>query len=463
MASKRLTPSVGLRSICIGLLLGIAFVSFEETILQALWLFIPMALFLFVIIIRFERRWVLFCVVAFFIIVGIWMYEMALPGSNSVIHYRQTTQFVEGTVINVRINEKSQKLRVNNLIFDDINVEDRIVIFAPIFPEYEYGDRILLKCDLQTPEPIDDFRYDRYLAGKRVYATCYSRSAPILLSKHQGNAVKGVLLQAREHIIKVNDRIFGEPHASLMIGLLLGEQRFTDAWEERFVRTGTTHIVAASGYNVAVVTFIIFALLTYFGVRRRRAFALILAAIAGYVILAGAEAAVIRAGVMGALVLVSQQLGRKSTMANVLLLTACIMLIVNPFLLRDDVGFQLSMLSTVGLIYFTPVLEKKFRFVPEMWSLRESVTATLAATLFTLPIVLLRFGRLSIISVVANVFVLPLIPYTMFFGVVAIVLGSISITLGMIVAGPAWALLYISLLIVETLSTLPFAIIEWPL
>ncbi|MBU1126234.1 MAG: ComEC/Rec2 family competence protein [Patescibacteria group bacterium] len=463
MASRRFTPAVGLRAISAGFLLGLALASYKEVINNYFWLLVFVAAILFLIIWRFEKRFIVFAITAFLALAGFWFYSANLPGTDSVASFVDQEFYLQGVVVDIKVTDKTQHLTLAELVLDNQPVADKAIVFSPLFPRLEYGDQVSLRCRLDAPQPIEGFKYDRYLAAKGIYATCFARSSPIVIAKGQGNFVIAQLLQGRQKVININDKIFGEPEASLLLGLLLGEQRFSDAWQDRFVRTGTTHIVAASGYNVAVVTSIVFTLLTFFGLRRPRAFALIIAAIFGYVILAGAEAAVIRAGVMGALVLTSAQLGRKSTMTNVLLLTASIMLLFNPFLLRDDVGFQLSMLSTIGLIYFSPYLVKHLKFIPETLAIRESITATLAATLFTLPIVIFSFGRFSLVSLFANVFILPLIPYTMFFGACAIFGGLFSIELGALLAGPAWAMLKLMLFFVTTLSELPFAVIEFSL
>jgi len=314
---------------------------------------------------------------------------------------------------------------------------------------------------LEKPEPFNGFRYDRFLASKNVYATCFLKEAPLVIG-YAKPTFRTKLLSVRKNFIKHLDSTFGEPQASLLAGLLVGEKRFTSAWDEKFQRTGTSHIVAASGYNVAVVSAIMFGLLTYLGLRRPRAFSLILASIIVYVILAGADAPVVRAGVMGVLVLLSQQFGRKTTMVNVLLVTASTMLFINPRLMRDDIGFELSMFSTIALIYFAPLLEQKLKFIPEDFSIRESITSTLSATFFALPIIFLSFGQLSILGPIANLFVLSFLPATMFFGSIAVVLSYVNPVLAYIASAPAWALLNLELIMIDALAQLPYATILIP-
>lgn len=475
MQKTKITPSIILRSIGLGFLAGIFIASFlfdffgsgadhrAELGGSAI---VVLGIFFIVLMImlrRFAYRNIalLLPLILVTFTLGLWNYSASFPSQNSVANYTGENSRIVGTVVDIGQSEKFQKLTLKDLELNNSYREDRVLIFVPLYPEFEYGDRVSLRCELKAPEPFEGFRYDRFLASKKVYGTCFLYSAPLMLEHGQGNPAIASLLKNRSLVIKKIDQVFGEPHASLLAGLLLGEQRFTDEWEDRFFKTGTTHIVAASGYNVAVVTFIAFGILAFLGVKRKQAFALILAGILGYVILAGAEAAVVRAGVMGVLVLMSRQLGRKSTMFNVLILTAGAMLLINPRLLRDDTGFQLSMLSTIALIYFAPWLEKRLKFIPEDFTIRESFTATLAATLFTFPIVFFSFKAISVISPFANVLILPLVPYAMFFGGVATAISFVSIPIATVVSGPAWVILSAVLFIIEKMSQIPFSIIEY--
>lgn len=394
---------------------------------------------------------------------GVWVYSLSFPSDVSVAHRTGTSVRLEAIIVDVAQSTERTRLTLSELIVDDAVADDRVIAYVPAFPRWHYGDRIVLRCTLEAPEPFDGFLYDRYLAARQVYATCFSQSAPFLLAQGEGGVFKGGLMHVREAIIDSIDTTFGEPQASLLVGLLIGEQRFSPDWEEVFMRTGTTHIVAASGYNVAMVVTLLSIFLFSVGVTRQRAFALLVTGIVLYVFLAGAEPPVIRAGIMGGLILLSRGLGRKTTMTNVLLITASVMLFANPRLLRDDVGFQLSMLSTVGLIYYAPRLEKQLLFVPKKFGLRESFTSTLAATLFTLPVVFMSFGQLSLIAPIANLLILPIVPYAMAFGAVAALSAFVfQPSISAVLAGPAWALLLLVLWIATVLAEVPFAHIEIP-
>lgn len=464
-------PSLSIRVPLGGFLAGVLAGSFLFSLagqMNVLWFVVSVAA-AFGLAVGIFRKYVFFdrAVLSFVLIIGflagIWVYSLSFPSEISVAHHTDHSVRLEATVVDVASSSERTRLTLAELIIDDTVAEDRVIAHVPAFPSWQYGDRIVIRCTLGAPEPFDGFAYDRYLAARRVYATCFSHTAPFLLAEGEGGVLKGGLMRIREGIVESINVTFGEPHASLLVGLLLGEQRFSQQWEDVFMKTGTTHIVAASGYNVAMVVTLLSIFLFSVGVPRARAFGVLVGGIVLYVFLAGAEPPVVRAGIMGGLILLSRQLGRKTTMTNVLLITAALMLFANPRLLRDDVGFQLSMLSTIALIYVAPRLEQRLQFVPKKFGLRESLTSTLAATLFTLPIVFVSFGQLSLIAPIANLLILPMVPYAMAFGAFAALSAFVfQPAVSAVLAGPAWALLSFTLWITRVLAEVPFARIEIP-
>ena len=360
-------------------------------------------------------------------------------------------QIVQGVVVQAERSTDGQQLTVKRAN------GGRILVFAPLYPRLQYGDVLQASCDVRKAEPFNGFAYDRYLATKHIYHTCFLYESPIVTQRGQGNPVLFGLSRAHDAVVDRVEQLYGEPHAALLSGLLLGDQRFSDQWEKQFQATGTTHIVAASGYNVTVVLFLLFGLLVYLRVRRQHAFVVLLVGVTAYVVLAGADAAIVRAGIMGALVLTSKQLGRRSSMTNILLLAAVVMLVVEPRLLRDDVGFQLSALATAGLIYFAPTVEKWFHFVPTTMTLRESLSATVAATIATLPVILFNFGQFSLLSPLANILILPVLPFAMAFGAISLLISLVSLPFAAVTTGPAWALLSYVLWVIESLADLPLS------
>lgn len=362
------------------------------------------------------------------------------------------TPSTEAVITHVAVGVDKQTLRLDN----------HLIATVPRYPQWHYGDRIRLSCTPERPESFDGFAYDRYLAAKGIYWTCFARSAPQLISSGHGNGIMYRLQIVRSSLVGQIDLVFGEPQSALLAGLLFGEKRFSDDWQEAFVRTGTSHIVAASGYNVAMLGNILGLGLAFFGLRRRRAFTFLFAGIIGYMLFAALETAVVRAAVMAMLVLCSQQLGRSTTMTNALLVTASIMLTLNPRLLFDDVAFLLSFLSTIGLIYLAPRWQQRWKWIPEVVGIRASLVCTLAATLMSLPVILFSFGQLSLSSVLTNVLILPVVPFVMADGALATLVSWISMDLARLLALPATAGLNWMFWVVQSIAALPLSLpVPW--
>jgi competence protein ComEC len=200
------------------------------------------------------------------------------------------------------------------------------------------------------------------------------------------------------------------------------EQSFYDS----LIETGTVHVVVASGYNVVVVGSVVLNLLVYL-MRRQQATLLALIAMVGYGWLAGGEAPVVRAVIMGSLVFLARATGRQTESGWLLVVAGWLMLMVNPQLI-ESVSFQLSLAATAGLIWVEPKIREGMERVKSSWMrvmMETELSPTLAAQITTAPIIWWNFGRLSLISPVVNMLVLPLVPMMMGLGAGQLVLGRL--------------------------------------
>lgn len=403
---------------------------------------------------------VLSAVLLFFIFVAPVRGMFIQPVGESVA-WVQGKHRVQGDIVDVNPGSATSGLTLANVLIDDAAKVDRVLVTVPRYPSSKIGDRVSVTCDLHQAEPIEGFDYKTYLAIRDVYAVCLTDEAPLVVGT-ASPTLRLALTQLREHLSRRIATILPEPESTLLIGLLLGRADFSQAWRDNFLVTGTTHIVAASGFNVSLVVITLFGLLTWLGLRRQRAYWLLLVGIASYAILAGLEPAVVRAGVMGALVLTSQQVGRMSSMRNIVLLAVAVMLAFEPRLLLHDVGFQLSVVSTAALIWLSPHVSARLTWVPTDLELRDILASTLSATFVTLPIVILSFGQVSLIGPVVNLLVLPFVPLAMSLGIFGLVASIFGTALGVLFMLPAWSLLSAVLFIIESISALGVTAIALP-
>lgn len=346
----------------------------------------------------------------------------------------------------------------------DLPVEG--LLLARVFPNetYKYGERIRLRGKLVTPPENEDFSYREYLAGQGIHAYM-SRTEVTRLPGEGGNPVRKAIYAFKDKALENIYLIFPDPEASLMAGILLGVDTGLPAdLQQAFKDTGTAHIIAISGFNIAIIAGLFFALFSrVFGQLRGSILAIL--GIALYTILVGAEAAVVRAALMGGISLTVRQLGRRNDGLNALMLSAVAMALLNPNV-PWDVGFQLSFFATLGLIlyaepfqiwavkvigrYTTPGTARKVAA-----PISEYFLLTLAAQLTTLPIMAYHFKRISLVSLIANPFILPVQPAVMIVGGIAVILSLIWIPLGAVAAFAAWPFVAYTIRLVELFDQLP--------
>ena len=239
-----------------------------------------------------------------------------------------------------------------------------------------------------------------------------------------------------------------------MGGLILGESIFSDELREKFINTGTIHIVALSGYNITIVAEWIMKLFKFlplnFGI------GVGIFSIIFFVLMTGGVSTAVRAGIMAVLVLIARATGRTYDVGRALLLTAVIMIIFNPMILRYDVSFQLSFIATVGVIYFTPKIEKYFLWVTKRFGLKMFFCYD-SDVYFVLPFILYKMGNLSLVAIPANILILPFIPFTMLLGFLTGFVGLISYFIAIPFGYISYLLLHYELGVIDILSSIPFA------
>jgi competence protein ComEC len=331
-----------------------------------------------------------------------------------------------------------------------------------------YGDQVIFSGPLQTPPEGQDFDYGDYLARKGIYSYMLY---PALNNLTPSATLDGfsLLYGFRERAYQTINAILPQPEAGLLSGILIGLERDIPASvQDDFQATGTSHIVAISGFNIALVAGLLTVLLDK-AIGKRLAPLGVIGGIILYTLLVGAQAAVVRAAIMGSISLFGRQIGRRSTGINTLLFTASLMTWQNPLILAD-VGFQLSFSATLGLVLFagpwqcalTSFITKKFseRAAERLSApISEYFLFTFAAQLTTLPVILYHFGRFSISSFIANPLILPVQPLIMILGGPLVLLGMLFLPLGQALAWLVWPLLYYTIHVVAWVAKLSGAVI----
>lgn len=234
----------------------------------------------------------------------------------------------------------------------------------------------------------------------------------------------------RDDFITVLARMMPKPHDGFVAGVLVGaKSSLPKSLKQDFARTGTSHIIAVSGYNISIIAIYLMAILLWI-VPRPVAFWITVILLLVFMLLTGAQASVVRATLMGIAGLVARRVGRLSSSVHILLLTAGIMVALEPSILLGDIGFQLSFLATVGLLWVSPILEAWLPFTRALGVWGETALMTISAQVFVMPLIVWYFKSISIIALPVNILVLPFIPLLMLLGFLTGAIGWILPPLG---------------------------------
>ncbi|MDP3975010.1 MAG: ComEC/Rec2 family competence protein [Candidatus Jorgensenbacteria bacterium] len=323
----------------------------------------------------------------------------------------------------------------------------RILARFPVYPALSYGDNI--EFTGRVEEPFSD-SYRAYLAKERVRGVI---AFPKLVAHEPltSFSFRGALYTLRDTIVDSFRRTLPAKEAALMAGLTVGAREdFSEEFRDAMAKSGTTHLVALSGYNISILVLVAMSLfLLVFS--QRAAFVATLATILAFVLMTGAEASVVRAAVMGGIALLARQAGRVYSMRNAIIFAALVMVIINPKVLAFDLGFQLSFLALLGIVYLKPALDwfVHGKAHGSVFSWRENLTTTASAQLAVAPLLIHTFGSVSISALAANILVLEVVPLTMGLGFILAAVSFLSFFLAKLLGLVAFVFLKLQTLVIE--------------
>ncbi len=406
-------------------------------------------------------------------VAGIFRYQIALNtferGPLFQFHDERSHRIVATIADYPDVREDQLKLTLRVETVDGAASSGLLLVSLPRYPDrYFYGDRLVFEGMVEAPVEFEDFSYKNYLRRYGISSVMYEprivewESCLTERRVCEGSVAKFWILRLKSAVEDRLNRLLVEPEASFAAGILLGaRQGIPPDIIEDFKVTGLTHLLAISGYNITLIISFVCGLFAF--LRPRPQIAVATSVIVIFVVMVGASAAVVRAALMGSLALWARWFGRAAEVTRLLVLSAGFMMVWNPFVLLDDVGFQLSFLATWGLIHLTPPIESLFERldwfhkIPSLFSWKEAFITTLAAQVATFPILILQFDRLSLISPVANVAVVSFMPLAMLFGFLALVVSWMWWDAALAIAYVGWFFLKIILALAHLLAQVPYA------
>lgn len=484
-----MTASKILLYFCLSFIGGIFLNSFFIPSIIFLWLGLTSGLILISIFWQYKKAVIIgFCLL--FLVFGIWRYQIAELGikNNELRKFNDLEQEVAlvGTIAKEPdIREKSIKLtiKVKEISHENTSrqIEARVLVTTWRYPEYQYGDKLKITGKLEAPKIFEDFNYKDYLFKEGIYSVVNFPKIE-LIEKNQGNFIYAKIFNLKNKLRESIYQNLSPPQSSILGAMILGDKRkISEDLKQKLNIAGVRHITAISGMHIMILSGVLMYLGIALGLYRGQAFYFAITLLSLFIIMVGAPASAQRAGIMGGLFLLGQKLGRLSSSSRVIVMAATVMLAANPLLLKSDVGFQLSFLAVMGIIYLMPIFRNWIsspppknvkKFVYHLYNFRyyffsvillknpalQNIAAmTLSAQVFTLPILIYNFGRISLIAPITNILIVPLLPAVMVSGFIFGLSGIIFQPLGFVLSWPTWLLLTYLAKIVDWFSSIPFA------
>lgn len=426
---------------------------------------------------RRRVRFPLVCLLLFTL--GAWRLSASQPKltPNHIAHFNELEAVtVEGIVINepdIRDTGIAVQLKAEyaQALGQRHTVTGKVLVNLPRDTQIAYGDRLLVMGDLREPPTVDGFDYRAWLARQGTLS--YMRTHTVVVLNHdEGLAWRAWLLNTRAHARTLIESTLAEPQASLLIGILLGDETgLARDTKEAFTITGTSHVIAISGFNMTILAGVVAGL---FGgtttTARRRGYLPTLVIISLYTLFVGASPSVIRAAIMSIVLITAPLLKRRTFVPASLGFAALLMAVLNPWVWWD-VGFQLSLASVLGMALLTPSLDRRFQKCLQQglgetigkpiggW-LSEPLVVSFTAQMFTLPIVLYHFERLSLVSLIVNLLIIPAQPPILLLGGLATLIGFIWAVPAYWLYQATWLFLLWTTTTVHQFAMLPLASVE---
>lgn len=279
-------------------------------------------------------------------------------------------------------------------------------------PEARIGDLISAEGRVRTPRGyLNPGMLDIELLYRTegVTATLAAGQKGISVEPVEGEDFKRWLAAVRAHYLTAMEEVMPKEDAAAIFAMLFGgyaglQPELLDA----FTVTGLVHILSVSGSHISLLAAVAAYLAALFRLPKALGAALVMSVIALYALLSGCVSPVLRSALMGGLAFLAVALERERESRRILLLVGMLLLLINPLLLFQ-LSFELSFLATAGLIYLAPPVSARLRALGLPKWLAAGLSITVAAQLATLPILAWYFSRVSIVSLIANLTVLPLV------------------------------------------------------
>lgn len=416
----------------------------------------------------FRKKWFLIFNLLFILaifIIGFWpqAFHNKINSQDLAFYNGQKITIIGRVCEEAEVTGKSRKLT--------LCVQGRVLITTNLYPPYNYGDFLEVSGYLQKPPQIDGFDYESYLARYHIYSVMYYPKIKQIkgeLSSKQ--IIFEALLKFKWYLKRLIDQNLPEPEAGLANALLLGYRRTVDQEDlQVFSRVGISHMIAISGSHITIMSAMIINFFLGLGLRKKVALIFVFIFLFFYPLITGFSASAVRSAIMGGLAFGAIYLGHQDSLINSLIFSATLMLLFNPQILRGDIGFQLSFLALLGIIYLYPlgnkltvrlvsIINKKFK--KNFQSILDIINLTMVSQIIILPILLINFKQFSLVAPLTNILILWTFPPLLAALIIALFLSFLIPTLGILWFWAAYGLLKYIFIVSQLLSQVPAAAVE---
>ncbi len=338
--------------------------------------------------------------------------------------------------------------------------------------EMEYGRKTKLR-GLLEPFPFQrnpgEFDYGKYLTLNDIQGVISVKGLhEVKVNEHKGeNSLNTWTYSVQRSLYHIIDSLHSPQYAGFLKGIIFGYcADIPPDVKQSFLDTGTIHIMAVSGSNVAFVAFIFFSLFGFFRLSRKAVGSAAIGGLIVYMLLTGSSPSVVRATIMAIVILCGTLFEHKADIYNSISVAAMILLLWNTNTLFD-VSFQLSFSAVISIVYFYPRLELLIKRIPERFEEIKAVdmilklfAVSLAAQLGTIPFTAYYFNRVSIISLIANIPVVPISGLNTFIGSAEMMFYFISPWIAKLYAASNDFLIWFLLGFVKHAASISFAYVE---
>lgn len=316
-------------------------------------------------------------------------------------------------------------------------------------PAYRYGDSLTLQGKI---EPPPQQYFSKHIVGLMRNPRVSGVSSP------GGNPILRILFGMKERMRSSFQQTFQPEQSALLFGILFGvNDDFSKQFSQDLSQSGLRFITAIDGLHMQIVIMIVFGAFSYLA-PRRYAFILTFIFVAFFVALTGFSVSGIRASLMAFIASLAGHTGRIYAPHTALALAALVLALLNPKTLVFDVGFQLSFLAALAIIYFLPVLQRALHLgdEPGVLGWKQSLLITISAQLFTAPLIISQFQTFSLTSFAASVLIVWLLPFLIVFGFLIALCALLFLPLAFLLALIVAPLIEYVIVIIELFARFAF-------